>query len=71
MERDIKKWIEREYLNTKIYGDGLSTRHAIDRCYGAFMFVINEILDYDSEESQRLIFWWENEMLPKFNLLLD
>ena len=66
MEKDIKKWIEREYINTKIYGDDLSTRHAIDRCYGAVMFCINNCFPSFNEELAR---WWENEMLPKFRKL--
>lgn len=66
MENKVKEWIIREYENTKKYGDNISARHAIDRCYGIIMFAINSLFeDYNDELGK----WWDDQMLPKFRAL--
>lgn len=75
----VTTWIEREYKNTErfISSDsplahkyGKETAHnALSRSFGIMMFAINELLDYDSEESLTIQKWWDDEMLPRFREL--
>lgn len=75
----VTTWIEREYRNSErfISSDspfahkyGKETVHnALTRSFGILMFAINDLLDYDSEESLTIQKWWDDEMLPKFREL--
>ena len=57
----LMAWIEKEYEG---YGKNWYDANAsITRCYGAMMFVLNDLLpEYDKE----LADWWDDVMLPKF-----
>ncbi len=66
MESKIKAWVEYEYEYVKKYGDNCEVRRSIDRCYGAVMFCINNCFPSFNEELGN---WWNNEMLPKFQIL--
>ena len=46
---------------------GYDVHGAVTRCYGAMMFVANELLD--GEEGEKLGKWWDDEMLPRFRKL--
>lgn len=75
----VKKWIENEYRYTEryissnsslIYKNSKETVYnALTRSFGIIMFTINELLDYDSEESLMIQRWWDDVMLPKFREL--
>ncbi len=64
MENKIKNFCENAYNDCVKYD--ASVNAAIDRCYGAVMFCINNCFDdYNNEIAN----WWDNEMLPKFREL--
>ena len=63
MQEEIKQYCEEEYNSCIRYHS--SIEKAIDRCYGAVMFVINYTERYDNLVAE----WWDNEMLPKFREL--
>lgn len=75
----VKKWIEYDYKSTEryvfsnsslAYKNGKETIYnALTRSFGIVLFAINELLDYDSEESLMIQKWWDDEMLPKFREL--
>ena len=75
----VTTWIENDYRNTEKFISshssyankyGKETVHnTLTRSFGILMFAINELLDYDSEESQMIQKWWDDEMLPKFREL--
>ena len=64
MESKLKKYCMMEYHNFCYHGGDLEK--AIDRCYGAVMFCINNCFEDFNDELGK---WWENEMLPKFQEL--
>ena len=64
MERKLKNFCRQEYSNCKNWGGDVEK--AIDRCYGAMMFVINNCFDDFNEDLGK---WWDDEMLPKFREL--
>lgn len=59
----LKEYCEHELKMVKRFG--YDPHAAVTRCYGATMFVINDIDDFDDELGK----WWDNEMLPKFREL--
>ena len=48
---------------------GGSAEKAFDRAYGAFMFTVNNLVDYNSPEGKELCTWWEDFALPAFRKL--
>ena len=64
MERKLKNFCRQEYSNCKNWGGDVEK--AIDRCYGAMMFAINNCFDDFNEDLGK---WWDDEMLPKFREL--
>lgn len=64
MNVKLKRYCMTEYYT--IYYHGGSIEKAIDRCYGAVMFCINNCFDDYNEELGK---WWDDEMLPKFREL--
>ena len=42
------------------------TEKAFDRAYGAVIFVLNHLVEYDSPEGKEIEAWWADEMRPKF-----
>ena len=64
MERKLKNFCRQEYSNCKNWGGNVEK--AIDRCYGAMMFAINNCFDDFNEDLGK---WWDDEMLPKFREL--
>lgn len=74
----VTTWIEKEYkdaerfISNSLIGytyNKETVHNALTRSFGIMMFAINELLDYDSEESQIIQKWWDDEMLPKFREL--
>ena len=64
MERALKNFCKEQYSSCKNYGGDIEK--AIDRCYGALLFCINNCFpSYHSELGN----WWDDEMLPKFREL--
>lgn len=68
METKVKKWIEMEYKYELKRGDNCSASHTVDRCYGVLLFAINNLFD---DYNEKLGEWWNNEMLPKFQDLIE
>lgn len=64
IEFKLKSYCMNEYYN--LYHHGGSVEKAIDRCYGAVMFAINNCFDDFNDDLGR---WWDNEMLPRFREL--
>ena len=64
MENKLKRYCMAEYYI--VYYHGGSIEKAIDRCYGAMMFCINNCFD---DYNENLAKWWDDEMLPKFREL--
>lgn len=64
MENKLKRYCMTEYYD--IYYHGGDIEKAIDRCYGAIMFCINNCFD---DYNENLGKWWNNVMLPKFEKL--
>lgn len=64
IEAKLKKYCMKEYYNYYYHGGNLEK--AIDRCYGAMMFAINNCFDDFNEDLGK---WWDDEMLPKFREL--
>lgn len=64
MERNLKNYCREQFNNCKNYGSDINK--AIDRCYGATMFCINNCF---SEYNDELGKWWDDVMLPKFREL--
>ena len=64
MEFKVIDYCLNEY-NTYLHHGG-DLEKAIDRCYGAVMFAINNCFETYNESLAK---WWENEMLPKFRKL--
>ena len=64
MESKLKEYCMLEYYN--IYYHGGDLEKAIDRCYGAVMFCINNCFE---EYNEGLAKWWDNEMLPRLQKL--
>ena len=67
MTEKTKKWINYELEN--VTKRGWPTEPAKHRCYGIVMFVINELIGYDSPEGQELAKWWDDDMVMKFREL--
>lgn len=63
LNEEIKQYCEDEYKNCIRYHSDIEK--AIDRCYGAVMFVLNYTERYDDLIGK----WWDDEMLPKFREL--
>jgi hypothetical protein len=65
-EELLKKEIETDFKYCKTKEEFKSFRHI---CYGMVFGVANFWCKdgYETEESKRLVKWWEDEMLPKFN----
>lgn len=63
MKEKMMTWCEAE-LNTVLRGG--SAEKACDRCYGIMMFVVNELVGYDTPEGKEILDWWDNDMHPKF-----
>ena len=61
MEFKVMDYCLDEYHTYLFHGGNLEK--AIDRCYGAIMFAINNCFETYNENLAK---WWENEMLPKF-----
>lgn len=55
----VKKYCEDELKNID---KGYDPNLALERAYGATMFVLN----YDDVWNGELACWWEDEMLPNF-----
>lgn len=67
MERALKEYCEREYQLCKRCKINASLiEKAIDRCFGAVLFCINNCFITYNEELGN---WWTEEMLPKFEKL--
>ena len=49
-----------------VYYHGGNLEKAIDRCYGAVMFCINNCFNDYNEELAK---WWDDEMLPRLREL--
>ena len=64
MERALKNFCKEQLSGCKNHGGNVEK--AIDRCYGAMMFCINNCFDDYNEELGK---WWDDEMLPKFRKL--
>ena len=64
---NVTTWIENEYKSCTVYHS--NPHKALTRSYGVVMFVINVLLEYDSEEAKIIEKWWDDEMLPKFREL--
>ena len=64
MENKLKRYCMTEYYT--VYYHGGNIEKAIDRCYGAMMFCINNCFD---DYNENLAKWWDDEMLPKFREL--
>ena len=64
MEEKLKIYCEKEYKQCWQW-DG-NVGKAIDRCYGAMIFCINNCFD---DYNENLAKWWDDEMLPKFREL--
>ena len=62
LKKEIKQYCEYEYSRL-LYNSNIEK--AIDRCYGAVMFVLNFTERYDDSIAK----WWDDEMLPKFREL--
>lgn len=62
LEEELKQYCEYEYSCLR-YDSNIEK--AIDRCYGAIMFVLNFTEKYDDSIAK----WWDDEMLPKFRKL--
>lgn len=65
MIEKVKSYCNHEIENVE--KRGYDPHGAVTRCYGAIMFVANEILG--GIEGEELGKWWDNEMLPKFREL--
>lgn len=64
MERALKNFCKEQFNDCKNHGG--SVEKAIDRCYGAMMFCINNCFpDYNDNLGK----WWDDTMLPKFREL--
>ena len=64
MERALKNYCKEQFANCKNHN--ANVEKAIDRCYGALMFCINNCFD---DYNKNLAKWWDDEMLPKFREL--
>lgn len=64
MEEKLKAYCEKEYKQCWQWNGNVEK--AIDRCYGAVMFCINNCFPSFNEE---LGDWWDDEMLLKFRKL--
>ena len=63
MKEELKAYCEKEYNQCWQWNGDVEK--AIDRCYGAVMFVLNYTERYDDSIAE----WWDDEMLPKFRKL--
>ncbi len=63
-ETKLKRCCMAQYYD--VYYHGGSTEKAIDRCYGAIMFAINNLFDDFNDDIAK---WWDDEMLPRFREL--
>ena len=59
MEEKLKAYCEKEY--EQCLQRNSDVEKAIDRCYGAVMFCINNCFPSFNKELGN---WWDNEMLP-------
>lgn len=62
MLEKLKKYCEKELSEMKKIKNFSEKYACLTRAYGATMFVLNYVSDYDKEVES----WWENEMLPSF-----
>lgn len=65
MTEKLKAFCEHELW--QVENRGYDAHGAVTRCYGAMMFVANDLLD--GEEGEKLGKWWDDEMLPRFRKL--
>lgn len=63
MEVKFMRYCMAQYY--QIYYHGGNIEKAIDRCFGALMFLNNCFEGYDATLNK----WWDDEMLPKFRTL--
>lgn len=65
-EKLLKKEIETDFKYYETKEQFVDFRHF---CFGIVFGVANFWCEhgYATEESKRLLDWWENEMLPKYN----
>lgn len=65
MTEKLKAFCEHELW--QVENRGYDVHGAVTRCFGAMMFVANDLLG--GEEGEELGKWWDDEMLPRFRKL--